>query len=92
MLCEEYFEILKINLLCDNNFMIFFYLNRLSVCIRVKKNEGSYYGNWGSKYNFDGWWCYIIWILIVKVLWEFILLVCVMILLWNFVILWRFDV
>lgn len=56
MLCEEYFEILRfINLLCDNNFMIFFYLNRLSVCIRVKKNEGSYYGNYGSKYNFDGW-------------------------------------
>lgn len=72
--------------------MIFFYLNRLSVCIRVKKNEGSYYGNYGSKYYFDGWWCYIIWILIVKVLWEFILLVCVMILLWNFVILRRFDV
>lgn len=62
------------------------------VCVLGWKNEGSYYGNYGSKYNFDGWWCYIIWILIVKVLWELILLVCVMILLWNFVILWIFDV
>lgn len=56
MSCEEYLEILKIiNPSCDNNFMIFSHLNRPSVCIRAKKNEGSYHGNRGSKHNFDGW-------------------------------------
>lgn len=57
MSCEEYLEILKIiNPSCDNNFMIFSHLDRPSVCIRAKKNEGSsYHGNQGSKHHFDGW-------------------------------------
>lgn len=84
--------ILKINPSCDNNFMIFSHLNRPSVCIRAKKNEGSYHGNHGSKHHFDGWWCHTIWISIAKVSWESILLVCATTLLWNFVILRRFDV
>lgn len=84
--------ILKINPSCDNNFMIFSHLNRPSVCIRAKKNEGSYHGNHGSKHHFDGWWCHTIWISIAKVSWESILLVCATTLLWIFVILRRFDV
>lgn len=73
--------------------MIFSHLDRPSVCIRAKKNEGSsYHGNQGSKHNFDGWWCHTIWISIAKVSWESILLVCATTLLWNFVNLGRFDV